>query len=126
MATQGFALAAAIGVQTALPDDEVWVLVQDDDLQATVQELATVRQEQLPIRVAVLNRGYSAASDKVCGHPFARITKHGWGKLGPDWVRLAGAYGIPGLAARSKQEARSAISRAHASPGAFLIDLQLA
>lgn len=125
MGTKGFALAAAIGAQTALPSEEVWVLAQDDGLQATVQELATVRQEKLPVRIAVLNWGHSAAGGRE-RHPLARKACFGWGQLGPEWVRLAGAYGIPGLTARDKREARSAIARAHASPEAFFIDYQLA
>jgi len=123
LATKGFALPAAIGVQTALPHEQVWVLAGNDGFQATVQELATVVQENLPIRIAIVNRGRTAAEYSATT-PATKKAPPGDRLLGPHFVRLAEAYGIPGLQARNKQEAGSAIAHAHASAGPILIDFR--
>ncbi len=124
LATRGFALPAAIGAQMALAQEQVWVLAGNDGFQATLQELATVVQEDLAIRIVVVNGGHTAAESSAT----APSTRKGFpdnGLMGPDLVRLARAYGIPGLQARNRQEAESALARAHASSGPILIDLQI-
>ena len=57
LGTAGLALPAAIGAQIGLPDHEVWVVASDQTFQSTCQELATVSQEALPLRIAVLRAG---------------------------------------------------------------------
>jgi len=54
----GFALPAAIGAQMALPGEQVWVTAGDGGFQMNIQELATVVQERLPLKIAILNNGY--------------------------------------------------------------------
>ncbi len=58
LGTMGFGLPAAIGAQIALPDKEVWAIVGDGGFQMTAQELGTVVQEQLPLRIALINNNY--------------------------------------------------------------------
>jgi len=53
----GFSLPAAIGAQIARPDQQVWALSGDGGFQMNIQELATVVQEKLPIKMAILNNG---------------------------------------------------------------------
>ncbi len=124
LATKGFALPAAIGAQMALPHEQVWALAGNDGFQATLQELATVVQESIAIRIAVVNRGHTAA-EATATTPSTREAFPGNGLVGPDFVRLAEAYGIPGLLARNRREAESVIARAYASSGPVLIDLQI-
>jgi acetolactate synthase-1/2/3 large subunit len=54
----GFALPAAMGVAFAYPDEPVWVIAGDGGIQMNIQELATIREFGLNIKVAVLNNGY--------------------------------------------------------------------
>ena len=54
----GFALPAAIGAKFARPDEEVWVVVGDGGFQMTMSELATIVQEDLDIKIAIINNGY--------------------------------------------------------------------
>ena len=58
LGTMGFALPAAIGAKFARPDAEVWVVVGDGGFQMTMCELATVVQENLDIKIAIINNGY--------------------------------------------------------------------
>ena len=58
LGTMGFALPAAIGAKFARPDAEVWVVAGDGGFQMTMAELATIAQEELEIKVAIINNGY--------------------------------------------------------------------
>ncbi len=53
LGTMGFSLPAAVGAQLALPEEQVWVTVGDGGFQMNIQELATVVQEKLPIKIAI-------------------------------------------------------------------------
>ena len=63
----GFALPAAIGAKIARPDAEVWVVVGDGGFQMTMCELATIVQENLDIKVAIINNGYLGHGAAVAG-----------------------------------------------------------
>ena len=58
LGTMGFALPAAIGAKMARPDAEVWVVAGDGGFQMTQCELATLQQEKLDIKIAVVNNGF--------------------------------------------------------------------
>ena len=58
LGTMGFALPAAIGAKIARPDAEVWVIVGDGGFQMTMAELATIAQEKINMKVAIINNGY--------------------------------------------------------------------
>ena len=54
----GFGLPAAIGAQIGCPDTTVWCIDGDGSFQMTIQELATIVQEQIPVKIAIINNGY--------------------------------------------------------------------
>jgi len=58
LGTMGFALPAAIGAAIGQPDATVWAIAGDGGFQMTCQELTTIAQENLSIKVAILNNGY--------------------------------------------------------------------
>ena len=58
LGTMGFALPAAIGAKMGRPDAEVWVVVGDGGFQMTMPELATLVQEELDVKIAIINNGY--------------------------------------------------------------------
>ena len=58
LGTMGFALPAAIGAKFAKPDSEVWVVVGDGGFQMTMCELATIVQEKINIKIAIINNGF--------------------------------------------------------------------
>ena len=67
LGTMGFALPAAIGAKMARPDAEVWVIAGDGGFQMTQCELATLQQEKLDIKIAVVNNGYLGHGPAVAG-----------------------------------------------------------
>ncbi|MGD8791879.1 MAG: biosynthetic-type acetolactate synthase large subunit [Anaerolineae bacterium] len=124
LGTMGFALPAAIGAQMGLPETQVWVTVGDGGFQMNIQELATVVQEKLPIKIAVLNNGYLGMV-RQWQQLFFEGRYSGTPLLGPDFAQLAEAYGIPGVTVRDKAGVEPALARAVASEGPMLIDFRI-
>lgn len=124
LGTMGFALPAAIGVQFGLPHEQVWVTAGDGGFQMNIQELATVVQEKLPIKIAILNNGYLGMV-RQWQQLFFEGRYSGTPLLGPDFAQVAAAYGIPGLTVREKSEVEPAIAQAVQSDGPFLIDFRI-
>ena len=121
LGTMGFALPAAIGAQMGRPDEQVWVTVGDGGFQMNIQELATVAQERLPIKIAVLNNGYLGMV-RQWQQLFFEGRYSGTPLLGPDFAKVAEAYGIPAFTIREKGEVVSAIEQARSIDGPVLID----
>jgi acetolactate synthase-1/2/3 large subunit len=124
LGTMGFALPAAVGAQMGLPDEQVWVSVGDCGFHMNIQELATVVQEKLPLKIAILNNGYLGMV-RQWQQLFFEGRYSGTPLLGPDFARVAEAYGIPGVTIREKREVEPAIAQAVSSDGPFLIDFRI-
>jgi len=125
LGTMGYALPAAMGAQIAAPEAEVWVIAGDGGFQMNVQELATIVQEKLPIRIAILNNGFLGMVRQWQEFFFDKRYES-TPLLNPDFVKLAEAYGIRGWRARTPEESRRAITSAQTHDGPTLIDFQVA
>jgi acetolactate synthase-1/2/3 large subunit len=125
LGTMGFGLPAAIGAQIARPDAEVWVVVGDGGLQMTVQELATVVQERLPLRIALCNNGYLGMV-RQWQEMFYDKRYESTRLVNPDFIKLAEAYGVRAWRADDLEEAARSIAAAREHPGPTLIDFQVA
>jgi acetolactate synthase-1/2/3 large subunit len=121
LGTMGFALPAAIGAQMGKPEETVWVTAGDGGFQMNIQELATVVQEKLPLKMAILNNGFLGMV-RQWQQLFFAGRYSGTPLLGPDFARVAEAYGIPGLTVREKSRVVPAIEQAMATDGPILID----
>jgi acetolactate synthase-1/2/3 large subunit len=124
LGTMGFALPAAIGVQMGMPDEQVWVTAGDGGFQMNIQELATVVQEQLPLKIAVLNNGYLGMV-RQWQQLFFEGRYSGTPLLGPDFAQVARAYGIPALTVQEKGQVEAALAEAIATEGPILIDFRI-
>jgi len=124
LGTMGYALPAAIGAQVGNPDEETWVVAGDGGFQMTMPELSTVVQERLPIKIAIINNGYLGMV-RQWQDIFYNKRYSGTPLFNPDFIKLAEAYGIPGLAVTSKGDVYKAIKEAQAADGPFLIDFQV-
>ncbi|MFZ0634247.1 MAG: biosynthetic-type acetolactate synthase large subunit [Candidatus Acidiferrales bacterium] len=124
LGTMGFALPAAIGAKFARPDAEVWVVAGDGGFQMTMAELATIVQEKIDVKIAIINNGYLGMvrqwqeffyDGRYASTPI----------LSPDFAKLAGAFGISGVSVRTRGEIVPAIEAARRNPGPALIDFQV-
>ena len=124
LGTMGYGLPAAIGAQIARPDKEVWVIAGDGGFQMTFQELATMVQEQLPLRIAVINNGHLGMVRQWQEFFFDRRYE-ATPLLNPDFVKIAEAYGVRAWRATNCQESREAIAAARQHSGPALIEFQV-
>jgi len=125
LGTMGFGLPAAIGAQVAQPDKEVWAMVGDGGFQMTVQELATVVQEQLPVRIALFNNSYLGMV-RQWQEFFYEARYESTYLANPDFVRLVEAYGIRAWRATDPQEVQQTIAEARSHCGPAFIEFQIA
>jgi len=124
LGTMGFALPAAIGAKLARPDAEVWVVAGDGGFQMTLCELATLRQEGLDVKIAVINNGYLGMV-RQWQEFFYDKRYAATPMLSPDFVALAGAYGIPGRHVTRRSEVGPAVEEFRASREAGLIEFRV-
>ncbi|AXC10464.1 Acetolactate synthase large subunit [Acidisarcina polymorpha] len=124
LGTMGFALPAAIGAKVACPEKEVWVIAGDGGFQMTSPELATIAQEGLDINIAIINNGFLGMvrqwQQLIYDGNYACSPI-----LSPDFVKLAGAFGIDGATVTNRPEVLPTIARARTSGRAFLIEFQV-
>jgi acetolactate synthase-1/2/3 large subunit len=124
LGTMGFALPAAIGAKIACPDKEVWVVVGDGGFQMTMAELATVVQEDIDIKVAIINNGYLGMVRQI-QHLFYDRRYVAVPITGPDYVKLAGAYGLWSMAVERRAQVVDAVTAAREHRGTAIIDFRV-
>jgi acetolactate synthase-1/2/3 large subunit len=124
LGTMGFALPAAIGAKIACPDAEVWVVVGDGGFQMTMAELATVVQENLDINVAIINNGYLGMVRQW--QEFFYDKRYAATPIsGPNFQKLAEAFGISAATITTRSEVAGAVESARRQKRAAVIDFQV-
>jgi acetolactate synthase I/II/III large subunit len=124
LGTMGFALPAAIGAKIACPESEVWVVVGDGGFQMTMPELATVVQENLDINVAIINNGYLGMVRQW--QEFFYDKRYAATPIsGPNFAKLADAFGIAAATVTRRAEVNDAVEAARRLKRAALIDFQV-
>jgi len=124
LGTMGFGLPASIGVKIGCPDETVWCIDGDGSFQMTLHELATVVQEKVGVKIAIIDNGFLGMPRQWQELLYSR--RYVASRLvGPDFVKLADAYGIPALRVKQKEEVVPAIEQAMAESGPFIIDFQV-
>ena len=121
----GFALPAAIGVQMALPDREVWAVAGDGGFQMTIQELATLVQEDLPVKIALMNNSYLGMV-RQWQEMFYEKRYEATYLANPDFIRLVEAYGISARRVTDPRDAAAAIAEARSHRGPAFIEFEVA
>ena len=124
LGTMGFELPAAIGVKVGRPEETVWCIAGDGGLQMTIQELATMVQERLAIKIAVMNNGYLGMV-RQWQELFYERRYVATPLMNPDFLKVADAYGISALRVKKRSEVIPAIQRAMEHDGPFLIDFMI-
>src|ERR1700680_4807571 len=107
----GFALPAGIGAKFARPDSEVWGVVGDGGFQMTMAELATIVQEKLNVKIAIINNGFLGMV-RQWQEFFYEGRYASTPLLSPDYAKLADAYGIPGLTVTQRSQVITALGTA--------------
>ncbi len=121
LGAMGFELPAAMGAQVGQPDVPVWSIAGDGGIQMTSQELATVAQENLPVKIALINNGYLGMVRQWQEMFFENHLKE-VPIPGPEFVKLSEAYGIPAVRVTEQEDVMPALRKAQAHDGPYLIE----
>ncbi len=125
LGTMGFGLPAAIGAQMAFPDQTVIDIAGDGSIQMNIQELATAKQYNCPVKIAILNNSYLGMvrqwQELFYDRRYASTTMD----VVPDFVDLAKAFGAVGLRAKTKDEVIPVIKEALATDNVVVMDFKI-
>ena len=126
LGTMGFGFPAAIGAQIGCPDKVVFDIAGDGSFQMNIQELCTVVQHKLPLKVALLNNGYLGMVRQWQELFYNKRYSHTTLSDGnPDFVKVAQAYGAMGIPVHVKDEVAPAIEKALAYDGPVVLDFHI-
>jgi len=126
LGTMGFGLPAALGAQAAFPQRLVIDISGDGSFQMNSQELATLVQYRLPVKIAILNNGYLGMVRQWQQLFFDRRYSQTPLELPINFIKLAEAYGATGLRATTPQEVASVIRQGFETPGPVIMEFKVA
>ncbi|MFC1955065.1 biosynthetic-type acetolactate synthase large subunit [Chloroflexota bacterium] len=124
LGTMGFGLPAAMGAKIGCSERAVWCIDGDGSFQMTLQELATLVQDNIAVKIAILNNGYLGMvrqwQELFYGKRYVATPLSC-----PDFVKIAEGYCISGLKVTRREEVVPAIEQAMEHQGPFLIDFMV-
>ncbi|MCY4581200.1 MAG: thiamine pyrophosphate-dependent enzyme, partial [Chloroflexi bacterium] len=125
LGTMGFEVPAAMGAAFAQPNRQVWSIAGDGGFQMTMSELATIVEHNVPVKFAILNNNNLGLVRQLQDlfYDGSRVASGYTGN--PDFVKLAGAYGIWAKHVTDEQQVRAAIEEAAAVDGPAIIDFHV-
>jgi len=126
LGTMGFGLPAALGAQAAFPDRQVIDISGDGSFQMNSQELATLVQYRLPVKIAILNNNFLGMVRQWQQLFFDRRYSQTCMELPIDFIKLAEAYGATGLRATTPDEVEEVIRKALETPGPVIMEFKVA
>src|SRR5437762_5215478 len=116
LGTMGFSVPAAMGAALGRPDRQTWAITGDGGFQMTFQELMTLVQDRIPVKIAVFDNKKLGMIRQWQEIIYAG-NYHSAHLLGPDYLKLADAFGIPGVKASTPAEVDDAIRFAQSVDG---------
>jgi acetolactate synthase-1/2/3 large subunit len=121
----GFGLPAAMGAALAAPDTLVVCISGDGSIQMNIQELATIRENDIPVKVVLMNNGFLGMvrqwQELFWERRYSAVDTGTW----PDFVKLAEAYGIPGHRLTSKTTLVEDLRRILEADGPAFVDVRV-
>jgi acetolactate synthase-1/2/3 large subunit len=124
LGAMGFAVPAAMGVHFARPDEPVWAISGDGGFQMNMQEIATMVQERIPVKMAIFNNGYLGMVRQW--QQFFHGRRYSATPIwSPDYVKLAAAYGIEGWRVEDARQTDQVLRAALRSPGPTLVEFMI-
>jgi len=121
LGTMGFSLPAAMGAAFARNDVPIISISGDGGIQMNIQELATIRENNIPVKIIILNNGYLGMV-RQWQELFWRKRYSHVEMFGPDYMKVADAYGIPGVRATTTDEVDGALTTLLSTDGPVLAE----
>jgi acetolactate synthase-1/2/3 large subunit len=126
LGTMGYGLPAAMGAQAAFPERQVITVCGDGGVQMNIQELATLVQNRLPVKIVILNNNFLGMVRQWQELFFDKRYSQTCMELPIDFVKLAEAYGATGLRASKPDEVEATIKQAFATKGPVIMEFKVA
>jgi acetolactate synthase I/II/III large subunit len=124
LGTMGYCLPAAMGAKVARPECTVWAICGDGGFQMTMQELGTLVESRIEVKIAIINNGHLGMvrqwQDLFFNKNYVAVQM--WQ---PDFVKLGEAYGIPARHIENPREVAAAVDWALTTPGPVLINFKV-
>jgi acetolactate synthase-1/2/3 large subunit len=124
LGTMGFSLPASVGAAFARKDFPIVSISGDGGIQMNIQELATIREYNVPVKIIILNNGYLGMV-RQWQELFWRKRYSHVEMTGPDYVKVAEAYGIPGFRATLTNEIDDVIKQLFEVDGPALAEFKV-
>jgi acetolactate synthase-1/2/3 large subunit len=122
LGTMGFALPAAIGAKMGVPDREVIAIIGDGGYQMTIQELGTILQTKVPVKIVVLNNSFLGMvrqwQELFFDKRYASTVM-----TNPDFVKIAQGYGIKANRVSERKNLKTAIKDMIASKSSYFLEV---
>ena len=126
LGTMGYGLPAAIGAQIAHPTSQVICISGDASFQMNIQELGTIAQYGLPIKIMIMNNHWQGMvrqwQQAFYGERYAHSNME---KGAPNFVKVAEAYGIKGVSIKNREELKDSIKEILDYNGPVLVNVQV-
>jgi len=126
LGTMGYGLPAAMGAQAAFPDRQVISICGDGGVQMNIQEMATLVQNRLPVKIVILNNNFLGMVRQWQELFFDKRYSQTCMELPIDYIKLAEAYGATGFLATKPDEVEAVIKKGFATPGPVIMEFKVA
>jgi acetolactate synthase-1/2/3 large subunit len=125
LGTMGFGLPAAMGAAVGNPAVPSVLLTGDGSFQMNIQELATCKEHDIPVKAVIMNNGYLGMvrqwQELFWDRRYSNVDMGSW----PDWVKLAEAYGATGVRLTDKTTLVADLKTAIETPGPVVVDVRV-
>lgn len=124
LGTMGFALPAAIGAKFGVPNRTVVAVIGDGGFQMTIQELGTIMQSGIDVKILILNNRFLGMvrqwQEMFNDHRYSFVDI-----ASPDFVAVAAAYGIKGRSISEREDVITALQEMLNNKGSFLLEVMV-
>jgi len=124
LGTMGFALPGAIGAKMGVPEREVVAIIGDGGFQMTIQELGTIFQTKVPVKIVVLNNAFLGMV-RQWQQLFFNGRYASTEMANPDFVAIANGYDIESKSISERKELKETIQEMLASPNAYFLEVKV-
>jgi acetolactate synthase-1/2/3 large subunit len=126
LGTMGYGLPAAMGAQAAFPGRQVITICGDGGIQMNIQEMATLVQNKLPVKIVILNNNFLGMVRQWQELFFDKRYSQTCMELPIDYIKLADAFGAKGFLATKPDDVEKVIKQGFAEKGPVIMEFKIA
>ncbi|RII30556.1 MAG: acetolactate synthase, large subunit, biosynthetic type [Geobacter sp.] len=126
LGTMGYGLPAALGAQVAFPQRQVITICGDGGVQMNIQEMATLVQNRLPVKIVILNNNFLGMVRQWQELFFDKRYSQTCMEMPIDFIKLAEAYGAKGFSTSKPSEVEKVIMQGFKEPGPVIMEFKIA